>query len=210
MKIFLIILMLFTLISCNKKEKEILFLGSDICGYVSYLKEKNELINNTFVMKNGYISYLYSMIIKDAKDINTNLKLSDCIKNASCIYIQIGNDDFLRCIKNVDNKNIVDEDALNTQKELFSYYYFLLVEEIRDIYNGKILLLSPYYSLNYQNGEISSIDNSLNDFYEVVNEVSEYFNCKLIDIRSINLFIDEDEKLSNSSFSFIDKLIQNE
>lgn len=207
-KIILSLFVVTTLFSCSSKKKEVLFLGSSIGGYVDYLKEHYDDINSSFVMKKSYSSYLYSLLVKDGKDLLNNKSISDSIKNAERIYIQIGNDDFLRCVEQVENMYLIDEENLNTQKELFSYYYFLIVEEIRLIYEGNIILLSPYLSISNKNLSMSIFDKALTEFYEVAKEVGAYFSCDYIDIREINLFIDENNDFQKEGFSYLDNLVK--
>lgn len=206
-KIILSLLLILSLFSCGNKRDYTLFLGYNLDGYVNHLKENNVDINNSFVMQKGYISYLYSLVIKDGIDVINNKKISTSIKKSNKIYIQIGNDDFLRCVKLIDNEYIIDEEVLNTQKELFSYYYFLLIEKLRELYEGNIFILSPYFPLSNDLDNMYEIDKALNEFYEVVNEVCSYFNCVYIDIREINNLINENYKLSEECYSYLDKLI---
>lgn len=199
-KIIVFLFIVLNLFSCNQKAKQITFLGYNLDGYVTYLKSNNTNINDNFVMQKGYISYLYSMVAKDAKSLLDNQRLSDNIKRSNIIYIQIGNDDFNRCINK--EEQIIDQEIFITQKELFSYYYFLLLEEIRLIYEKEIIILSPYYKfLN------SEIDIALNEFFELGNEAARYFDCKYIDIREINVFIKEDNVLNEEAYSYLNKLI---
>ena len=199
-KIIVFLFIVLNLFSCNQKAKQITFLGYNLDGYVTYLKSNNTNINDNFVMQKGYISYLYSMVAKDAKSLLDDQRLSDNIKRSSAIYIQIGNDDFNRCINK--EEQTIDQEIFVTQKELFSYYYFLLLEEIRLIYEKEIIILSPYYKfLN------SEIDIALNEFFELGKEAARYFDCKYIDIREINVFIKEDNVLNEEAYSYLNKLI---
>ena len=116
-KITILFLLILSLFSCGNKKDSILFLGYNLDGYTSHLKENNANINDSFVMQKGYISYLYSLVVKDGVDVINNKKISTSIKEANRIYIQIGNDDFLRCVDIIDNEYQIDEEVLNTQKE---------------------------------------------------------------------------------------------
>ena len=207
-KLIVLFLLVISLFSCGNKKDSTLFLGYNLNGYISYLKENDNHINDSFVMQKGYISYLYSLVIKDGLDVINNKKISTAIKEANKIYIQIGNDDFLRCVEIYENEYLIDEEVLDTQKELFSYYYFLLIEKVREIFDGEIVILSPYFSLSNTLDNIYKIDISLNEFFEVVNEVCSYFDCIYIDIREINNLIKENSMLSEEFYSYLDKLIR--
>ena len=207
-KLIVLFLLVISLFSCGNKKDSTLFLGYNLNGYISYLKENDNHINDSFVMQKGYISYLYSLVIKDGLDVINNKKISTAIKEANKIYIQIGNDDFLRCVEIYENEYLIDEEVLNTQKELFSYYYFLLIEKVREIFDGEIVILSPYFSLSNALDNMYKIDISLNEFFEVVNEVCSYFDCIYIDIREINNLIKENSMLSEEFYSYLDKLIR--
>ena len=206
MKKIIIFIILISLFSCSTPKKCDLFLGSSMDNYVTLLKENDSSINNNFTMQKGYISYLYSMLSNDSKDLLTNKKISSLIKNARKIYIQIGNMDFLRCITYKDNQYVVNDETLINQKELFSYYYFLILEEICFLFEGDIVLLSPYLNIKITNN-LSIIDAALNEFFEVVNEVSEYFGCEYIDIRQVNLFLNEDGVISQEGYSYLNRTI---
>ena len=205
-KIIFTIIISILLFSCYKEKTSKLFLGSTMNNYVNILEEQDNSINKNFTMQKGYISYLYSMISTDSKDLLSNKKISTLIKNAKTIYIQIGNLDFLRCITYQDNEYIVNEEVLLNQKELFSYYYFLILEEISLIFDGEIVLLSPYLNLKITKN-LSSIDSALNEFFEVVHEVSVYFGCAYIDIRQVNLFFNDDNSLNIEGYEYLNRTI---
>lgn len=198
--LFLFVLLLF---SCSSSPNKKLFLGSELINinYVQTLKEQDKSVNDTYLMKDGYIAFLYSFIANDVKENNTSI-IKD-IKNASKIYINIGNKDIERCIKYEQNEYVFDESLVQNQMELFSYYYYHILEEIREVYQRKIYLLSPYNV--YMNDAKQNIyEKIMNEFYSVYEEVASYFSCDLIDIRNVSLL----EK--DKAFAYVDRLIRYE
>lgn len=194
MKKIIWLLFISLLFSCSfERKKGILFLGNELqrIDFVDYLKEeKSQEVNDAFLMKDGYISFLYTFLVKDAQKENESLK--SAIKKSKSIYLYIGHSDIYRCI--FDDNATYDENIVANQKELFSYYFFLILEEIREIFANDIYLFSPYV-LNYKTEEEKYVlEKITDDFFAVFQEVADYFSCKLIDLRSIPLLVNNDEK----------------
>ncbi len=198
-KIYLLITFCLVLFSCSFKVKPIIFLGSDLYK-ISYIEElkKNEVVNDDYLMKDGYISFLYSFIVEDAKMNSSSIKKD--IKNASKIFINIGNKDMLRCIKYEGNEFVCDDNVLSNQKELFSYYYYHIIEEIRELSSKPIYMFSPYNL--YEDDKKNAYEKVMNGFYDVYEEVASYFSCILIDIRNVSLL--NEEQANN----YIDKVVK--
>lgn len=205
-KIILILIMMLSLFSCSSHNKLTVFLGNNMYSYTSYLKENNNNINDTFSMQKGYISYLYSMVAQDGSDLISNKKISSIIKKSNRIIIQIGNEEVLRCLEKENDVYIINDSFFQTQKELYSYYYFLLLEEIRNIYNGEIIILSPYLEIE-DYFLLGNIDEVLSSFYDIAQEVSVYFSCLFIDIRSISLFV-ENNTITQNGYEHLNKVIE--
>lgn len=197
-KILLIFSFCLMMLSCSfKQNNSILFLGNDLHNieFVTYLKEEQNFnINDDFLMKNGYISYLYTFVVQNAETNNTSIKSS--IKKSNKIFINIGYNDILRSLLKTDNDEYyINEEILKNQQELFSYYFFLTIEEIRDIYSKDIIILSPYVN-DYKNyDEKIVLEKALDQFYLVYEEVAEYFSCSLIDLRDVSLLKNKDKKI---------------
>ncbi len=198
-KIYLLITFCLVLFSCSFKVKPIIFLGSDLYK-ISYIEElkKHEVVNDDYLMKDGYISFLYSFIVEDAKMNSSSIKKD--IKNASKIFINIGNKDMLRCIKYEGNEFVCDDNVLSNQKELFSYYYYHIIEEIRELSSKPIYMFSPYNL--YDDDKKNAYEKVMNEFYDVYEEVASYFSCILIDIRNVSLL--NEEQANN----YIDKVVK--
>lgn len=188
-KILIICIVLLTMFSCKNSHNEILFLGNEFqdIDYIDYLKtEKNIDIEDAFIMKEGYISYLYTFIIKDAKKDDISLK--DKIKKAKQIYINIGYYDLMRMFTLNENKeHVLDEDVFIIQEELFTYYFFLILEEIRELTSTKIVIFSPYITSYISINDKIELENGLSRLYLGYEEVTSYFSCSLIDIRDVSL-----------------------
>ena len=191
-KLIWIVILFLCIISCSYQAKDdILFLGNDLKNLNFDLKEeKNLKVNDNYLMQDGYISFLYSFIDQDAKKNNVSLK--NALKSSKNIFIHIGTSDIMRI--NINQTDLSD-DYIATQKELFSYYFFLTIEEIREIFKEKIFLLSPYIVTFKSNEEKIKLEILLDTFYEVFQEIASYFSCILIDLRDVSLLIDKNERL---------------
>lgn len=208
-KFILVVILLFSFACQSNKPSYLLILGNQI-NQIETKKLFNEDINDSFLMRKGYTSYLYSMVEQNAKNIKTSETLMDTIEHANRIYIYLGTQEFLRGIQITKEKILLDQDVLETQSELFSYYYFLLLEEIRLSYEGEIILLSPYIELYTQDKEtINALDNAFLSFYNVIEEVSNYFSCSYIDLRELSLFLNEENQLNDEAISFLKNRINN-
>lgn len=203
---FFVVTMLF---SCSSnKPKHILFLGNNVYSYNEYLKEKTtENVHDEFLTNSLPVSYLYSFIEKNAENIISKRHIIDEISQSKKIYIQIGNADFKRAIIKQDDTFKIDLEIFNLQKELFSYYAFLIFDEIRSYFNDEIILLSPYLDIFVSQEEFVEIEKALHDFYLLSEEVAEYFSCTYIDIRNLHLFVEEDNSLNEQGRDYLYSLI---
>ncbi len=196
---------MFFLLSCHTSSKEIVYLGNQI-GDFTATEILNEEVNDIFSMRNGYASYLYSMLEQDALEFQSGKHILESISNASIIYIFLGNQEFLR---GLNDSSVENQENIQIQSELFSYYYYLILEEIRLHYDGKIILLSPFVEKYGTKEEKNMWDKFFLPFYSALKEIGEYFDCPLIDLREVSLFMKENQTLDTKSLSFIKNRIQN-
>lgn len=196
-KLLIILCIVFSLLGCSTEKKETLYLGNYLknIDYISYLKTKDEHVNDDFLMQDGYVSYLYSFIDNNA--VYNQKNINNAIKNAKKIVINIGYNDLMRSIVLDAESNQLNEKILSSQHDLFSYYFYLILENIRNIFKKEIYILTPYITSYKDIKEKIVLENVLDEYYLTYEEVSSYFSCHLIDLRDISLLLNykSDEEL---------------
>ncbi len=188
-KLLIVICFIFSLLSCSSSKKETLYLGNNLknIDYISFIKTKDEDVNDDFLMQDGYVSYLYDFIDNNAE--SNQKSIQNAIKNAKKIVINIGYNDLMRSIVIDEETNQINEKILNSQHDLFSYYFYLILENIRDNFKKDIYILTPFITSYDDIKEKVILENVLDKYYLTYEEIASYFSCKLIDLRDVSLLL---------------------
>lgn len=167
-KIILIFALMISLFSC-KIRNDIIFIGNKInSNFDLFLINEGYRINNEYLTNKLSASNVYNLINKNANSILTE------IKNSKKVVLHLGEYE----LEEISKKEDINKDTII---ELYSYYLYSLTEIIYE-YNQNIYILSSYSS---------PFKSSLVDLlFDEESVVAFYFDIKLIDIRDICAFND--------------------
>lgn len=158
--------------------------------YEEYSKEQTISYCDSFSMKSMKSADLLSYIENDCLDIQSNIKISQYLKNAKYIFLSIGMNDILSrvTVNNYDSVLEYDKDAVKVCLELVGQNLYETIQSIKSI-NERATIAVVGYGLP---SSLSSMD-VLVDLNNLLEEVSD--DCKVsyvdVDLTNANYFDSE-------------------
>lgn len=121
---FLLIIILFLLSSCGFKTKDVAYLGEN--RLVSYFPTSSK-VDYLYSFDDLSIHNLYKIVEKNGISLSEKKSIKDIIKKSKSVFISIG-------YKNANNViNNMNVDILTSEIDLFHYYLYGLIENIKEI-----------------------------------------------------------------------------